>query len=1111
MMFSHVNNIILSNQCTTKYVFFIGEQGSVKPVGLAGTRNPELKKHFDNLGLILKWSNATPIKTYGGKGYTCSYCLQQFLVPADLKKHTQETHSKIVGPIVKKSDLRGFHMKLDITDLECVCTKTLDDIEELVDHLCEEHDLYFHTDIKNYIIPIKFYNDELRCYICINKFCSFKMLIKHMNVHFRNFVCNVCDEGFVYSKQLKNHSATHMTGSFKCDSCDKSFDTKQKCRYHIRSVHSMKARNKCVYCGEFFRDYRTKISHQYKVHGVACVFKCTACDRSFISQRGYQTHMQRYHLMERRHPCKYCDMRFYSTSELKCHLAKHNIEVPVFKCDICMKSYKRKTTLRNHLRIHSDDRPYRCEVCSRTFIHKCSWRSHLTSKHGIIQPKVSYCPRRSHTNDLIDDQSVKKQREKKGVELAKHRYNLVEILRNSNITPIRCRGGIGYACCYCAQEYTDPADLKAHTLNEHEENERLRLLDGKDLYKFHAKLDITELKCKICETKINTLEQFIDHLINNHHISLHKDIKNQLFPFKFDQEALRCCICDGVFHKFKSLLEHMNVHYRNYVCKDCDAGFVNRSNLTQHAKRHQLGTFNCDFCSKVFDTFRKKRSHEKCVHTHSHSLNKCGYCNEKFRDYSRKEKHLIDVHGVINKETKCQACDKTFKNQKEYNSHIKRLHLMDKRHKCSECDMAFYTSGELKNHAVKHTGERSFVCDVCHKAYGRQKTLKEHMRIHKDDRRFKCEHCGKAFVQKCGWRGHMWAKHGGKKSRTTLTSQRDSENDKNDPPKAKHGHELEKHRTNIREIILWSNATPIRNRGGIGYACCFCPNQFPDPAELKSHTIAAHDDITKSTFMKGKDMYSYFVKLDITYLTCKICLQSFDTLETLMEHLKCEHNKNISTDINNHILPFKFDSEPLRCFICLNVFNKFKALQEHMHTHYRNFICDVCDAGFVNRHILLCHREAHKLGTFNCKQCTEVFDTMRKLKQHERKIHHGFNMPYKCGYCDERFKESFHKYEHLAKVHGIVGPSVKCQACERTFTTQQTLLLHTKKYHLMQKQHKCSYCDKAFFGKRELNDHIVKHTGTREYRCEVCFKCYGRSKTLKEHIRRLHSDDRRHN
>ncbi|XP_045781787.1 zinc finger protein OZF-like [Maniola jurtina] len=349
---------------------------------------------------------------------------------------------------------------------------------------------------------------------------------------------------------------------------------------------------------------------------------------------------------------------------------------------------------------------------------------------------------------------------KKGGELQKHRFNLRQILLNTNATPIRCRGGIGYACCFCTEQFPDAADLKKHTIEFHDEKTSLNFMKGKDMYKFHVKLDITALKCNICNTDVETLEQVIDHLKDVHNKEMFTDIKHQMLPFKFDTERLQCCICHNTYHKFKSLLEHMNVHYRNHVCEVCDAGFVSRVILAQHAESHKLGTFNCDYCAKTFDTFRKKRSHEKCIHTHSATLNKCGYCNEKFKDYRKKERHLTEVHGITSLTLNCQACDKTFNNQKEYSIHLRRLHLMDKRFKCTECDMSFFSSAELNCHTVKHTGVRKFECEVCHKAYGRMKTLREHMRIHMDDRRFKCEHCGQAFVQKCSWRGHMRSKHG---------------------------------------------------------------------------------------------------------------------------------------------------------------------------------------------------------------------------------------------------------------------------------------------------------------------------------------------------------------
>ncbi|XP_050676691.1 zinc finger and BTB domain-containing protein 24-like isoform X14 [Leptidea sinapis] len=318
--------------------------------------------------------------------------------------------------------------------------------------------------------------------------------------------------------------------------------------------------------------------------------------------------------------------------------------------------------------------------------------------------------------------------------------------------------------------------------------------------------------------------------------------------------------------------------------------------------------------------------------------------------------------------------------------------------------------------------------------------------------------------------------------------------------------EVEKHQFNIKEILLNTNATPIRCHGGLGYTCCFCSQQFPEAKDLKQHVIGGHNDIVKSNFMKGRDMHGYFVKLDITDLQCK-CGEVIMTLEDLLCHLKHAHNIDIFFDVKNHILPFKFDFSVMRCFMCMNIFNTFKALQEHMNVHYRNYICEFCNAGFVSKNNLLRHGAAHKLGSFTCQICNKEFDTARKKTLHHRSKHAVIKFPHKCGHCDERFKEVWQKYSHLSKVHGVQAPEIKCLACDKVFDTKNAWRLHTTRVHLMQRPHKCDHCEKDFYTKRELASHMVKHTGARDFFCPGCAKSFGRQKNLKEHIRRMHSSE----
>lgn len=368
----------------------------------------------------------------------------------------------------------------------------------------------------------------------------------------------------------------------------------------------------------------------------------------------------------------------------------------------------------------------------------------------IVEPEKS-------VQKKVQEKSQRCQKE----ELKKHQHNLRVILQCTNATPILRRGSLGYMCSYCTEEFPEPMDLKEHTLTTHSDDKdpAAGYMKAAPMSEYCIKLDITNLNCTLCCADIDSLEDLMVHLKEKHNKTIHTDINNHILPFKFNSDQLSCCLCSNPYERFKKLQEHMHNHYRNYICEVCDTGFVTQGCLSRHANIHVKGEFPCRSCSKVFDTYLKAKSHERCNHTRSAKLNRCGYCYEGFRDYHLKEMHMSEVHGVDKKVYKCNACDKSYPLLKKLKIHIKRDHLLERGYKCVHCDMRFFTSYDMKMHTVKHTGLKEFKCPVCWKSYGRKSTLNGHMRIHNDDRRFKCEICGMAFVQKCAWKGHMRAKH----------------------------------------------------------------------------------------------------------------------------------------------------------------------------------------------------------------------------------------------------------------------------------------------------------------------------------------------------------------
>ncbi|XP_030033823.1 PR domain zinc finger protein 5 isoform X9 [Manduca sexta] len=331
---------------------------------------------------------------------------------------------------------------------------------------------------------------------------------------------------------------------------------------------------------------------------------------------------------------------------------------------------------------------------------------------------------------------------------------------------------------------------------------------------------------------------------------------------------------------------------------------------------------------------------------------------------------------------------------------------------------------------------------------------------------------------------------------------RDSKKDNGRGHKLQPKVELALHRNNIKEILVCSTATPIQRYGGIGYTCAYCNKQYLNPADLRTHTTQVHNDVSQAKFMNSDNLHHYIVKLDITSLRCKLCNSNIETLDELMEHLKNIHEKKIFRNIKNRILPFKFDSETLRCAICEHVFNSFKKLMEHTSTHYRNFICSVCDAGFVNHSALKGHSLSHETGSFTCTYCPKVLSNLRQKTNHEKTHRHVDNKQYKCGYCSEAFKTSRKKEMHLTAMHGVPQVIYKCQACDKTFKIRKVFRVHIKRDHLMERSHKCTQCDKSFFRSEQLKEHMVRHTGQREFQCGVCLKKFGAKGSLRHHMRK---------
>lgn len=337
--------------------------------------------------------------------------------------------------------------------------------------------------------------------------------------------------------------------------------------------------------------------------------------------------------------------------------------------------------------------------------------------------------------------------------------NIANVLENSNIIPFRSKNRSGFPCFYCRVVFENLDKLKEHT-QEHKKSEVTKVLKtyGAECLVVYA--DVSDLTCTLCKHKNNSLNELKSHLVDMHKKKFYTEFTDRIIPFKLtDQSIYECQLCGFKFETFGAIERHMNVHFRNYVCKDCGTGFVTKYRLKVHVKSmHAEGCYPCEECGKVFTTPQKHKNHVDTVHKMVKRF-KCTKCPERFSEYFRRQKHMVEIHGVAPLSYKCNVCDKSFDRRYTLSRHMKRDHLEERDFQCELCSYKCFTNNELRVHMVKHNGERIFECSVCKKSYARKKTLKEHMRIHNNDRRFACAVCGQAFVQKCSLKGHLKTHH----------------------------------------------------------------------------------------------------------------------------------------------------------------------------------------------------------------------------------------------------------------------------------------------------------------------------------------------------------------
>ncbi|XP_050676815.1 zinc finger protein 26-like isoform X2 [Leptidea sinapis] len=459
---------------------------------------------------------------------------------------------------------------------------------------------------------------------------------------------------------LKYSSAIPFKTRFNrivCSYCHDELVSMEELRHHVNGKHSNADHNSAFY----------KVGDYLKVD--ITNFKCNFCMADFEIIDSFMRHISSEHdkIVDFDVPfgvlpfkqtlsgvwtCFDCDKIFQEFPQFNCHLRSH---VKIFTCDKCGATFLSDHGLKQH------ERHFKCYT-------------------------ATYKPRFGKT--------------------LKHRSNTEIILKCSTALPFRIWGQ-NFNCIFCRVQSGNPNGLRAHMATRHA-NFDIRLVFNRRLRKEFLKVDITNLQCKLCFIQIESLDDLMMHLRNDHKQPINFDAQPGVLPFKLnDGTCWNCAICKMTFVDFVSLKQHTSEHYQNYVCDACGEGFVTEAALRAHKRKPHDNKYNCSRCVATFSTLDERSAHMKSQHTSMPYM--CMVCKDKprFATWELRKRHFMELHNFKPGADayECTTCHMTFKTRSQKYHHNVKSHRSKKDtdygFPCTHCSRAFMTKISLDKHMSK--------------------------------------------------------------------------------------------------------------------------------------------------------------------------------------------------------------------------------------------------------------------------------------------------------------------------------------------------------------------------------------------------------------------------
>jgi len=318
-------------------------------------------------------------------------------------------------------------------------------------------------------------------------------------------------------------------------------------------------------------------------------------------------------------------------------------------------------------------------------------------------------------------------------------------------------------------------------------------------------------------------------------------------------------------------------------------------------------------------------------------------------------------------------------------------------------------------------------------------------------------------------------------------------------------------RTHIK--IIHQN---IRN-----FRCNICRKEFSSLYSMKKHMKTSHET--------EKEDFSYLKKEreDKANRFCSECEVWYDTTDQLIDHVVNNHPTRpdlLPIGIRkNGPLPWSrndvWERPEWACPLCTQEpIYKTDSGADGMVGHFRichpdNLLCWVCGLAFntsEGKKIYAHMRDVHPMKSiFACTECGLYNRTKILLRAHN-KLHakKGTNL-LQCEECTYSTLRS-----DLLKLHKRIHERTEdnhqklvCDNCGGLFKSKPSLRKHVKIFHSKTEgMHACKECNKKFFQRQSLIEHMNTHKDTKAFSCEFCAQSFVMSSSLIKHRKRKHGE-----